>query len=226
MTLANGQRMLIALFCVFVFAAAGTASAQTVVYRVNCGGGNTTSLDAGPDWSADTTAAPSPYWVSGGNNNSFSTGAAIDMSFVPTNVPMSVIQIERYDLAPGTEMKYVFPVSPGTYEVRLYFAEIFNNACTGGAGFRQFDVSIEGAVHSSMDDIDPAGEFGCNTAFGRTIVVQADSAGDDDAGQVDLDIEFIHQIENPAVKAIEIITSDLPPVPVESQSWGTVKSRF
>ena len=45
------------------------ALADTVLYRVNVGGPALSALDAGPVWSGDTNANPSPYvnWQQSGN---------------------------------------------------------------------------------------------------------------------------------------------------------------
>src|SRR5687767_3518251 len=120
------------------------ATAPSVVYRVNAGG---PALAGSPGWSADTTAAPSPYVnAAATGNTTYSTTAAIDLSHpsVPAGTPAALFQTERYDGAAAPELQWDFPVSPGSYEVRLYLAEIYSGAQFVGA--RVFDVSIEGQL--------------------------------------------------------------------------------
>ena len=93
-------------------------------------------------------------------------------------------------------MTWAFPVDVGgTYEVRLLFAEIYNGVSE--AGDRVFDVSVDGSVPVEFDDIDPFATAGPGGAMARTAIVTTT----DDV----LDVEFLHVIENPALKGIEIL---------------------
>ena len=61
---------------------------------------------------------------------------------MPAGTPAALFQTERWDQIAGSEMQWNFPVAPGSYEVRLYFAETYANAQKVGG--RVFDVLIEG----------------------------------------------------------------------------------
>lgn len=200
-----------------------SAANPTVLYRVNTGGPLTAATDSpSPDWEQDEgsfgNAANSTYLAqssaTGGVFSQTSGSAyqgAIDMSdpSLPAGTPSALFQTERFDVAEAPEMLWQFPVTAGsTIEVRLYFAELFNGVTA--AGQRVFDVSVEGTVPPEFNDIDPFGRTGALGAFmlSHTLTVTDDV----------LDITFIHDnIENPAIKAIEIIdtgssSGNLPPV--------------
>jgi hypothetical protein len=89
-------------------------------------------------------------------------------------------------------MLWSFPVSPGRYQVRLYFAEIFSG--TQSVGARVFNVSIEGSP--VLTNYDVFAEVGGYKGVVKSFLVSSDST---------LDIEFGHVVENPAIKAIEIL---------------------
>ncbi|MEL6566878.1 MAG: putative Ig domain-containing protein [Pseudomonadota bacterium] len=198
-----------------------------VLYRVNTGGPVVTSNDDGPDWGADTgiigDAGNSPYLADApAVGTTFSN--ASDSSYpgnVQTalgdaaNVPLALFDTERGDRGAATPtLKYSFDVAsdhglaPGDeVEVRLYFAEIFagietpeNDADMDGtpAGNRVFDVAVDGTVPAAFDDIDQFASAGANTGFVRTAVVTVDADGM-------LDLEFLNGVENPSIKAIEIV---------------------
>jgi hypothetical protein len=128
-------------------------AASTVVYRVNTGGPD---VQAAPAWSADTQASPSPYVNAPESTNS--NELAIDMSdpSVPSGTPMALFQSERWDGPAAPEMQWNFPVTAGSYEVRLGFAEIYSGAQSVGA--RVFDVSIENTT--VLDNYDVFGDVG------------------------------------------------------------------
>ncbi len=185
-------------------------AASTVLYRVNTGGPLTAAADApNPDWSVDEgtfgAAQNSPYLTAAttpGGIYSQTAGSAyqgpIDVSHpsVPPGTPSSLFQTERFDAGAAPEMTWAFPVDPGTdVEVRLYFAELFNGITA--AGQRVFDVSVEGTVPASFNDIDP---FGTAGALGAIMVSHTVTVTDGT-----LNLEFIHGVENPALKAIEIV---------------------
>jgi hypothetical protein len=66
-------------------------------------------------------------------------------------------------------MEWSFPVGQtGTYEVRLYFAEMWQN--TQGVGLRTFDVIIEGAT--VLDDYDIYADVGGFTGVTKTFTVK------------------------------------------------------
>lgn len=184
-----------------------------VLFRVNAGGPSLSASDApNPDWEEDTgnidNDGNSQYLVSVSPNTSTYTQAAVsaykgpidlsDPSLVGTNVPADVFTTERYDgSAVAPPMVYEFPVASGTYEVRLYLMELFSGI--DAAGERVFDVSVEGTVPPVFDDIDA---FARNGALGAFMLAHQVFVTDGA-----LTIEFTHGVENPAVKAIEILGS-------------------
>jgi hypothetical protein len=89
-------------------------------------------------------------------------------------------------------MQWDIPVQPDNYEVRLYFAENWAGAMTNRA--RGFSIVIEGYTVSS--NLDVFASVGPNTAMMQSFTVSSDS---------NLDIDFFHITENPAIKAIEIL---------------------
>ncbi|MGH9222418.1 MAG: Kelch repeat-containing protein, partial [Acidimicrobiales bacterium] len=164
-----------------------------VVYRVNAGG---PALTGTPAWSADTVAAPSANVNAAATSNKVSsTTNPIDLTdpSVPSGTPGSMFQTERWDPAGSPELQWDFPVTPGSYQVRLYFAEIYTG--TQSVGARVFDVSIEGAV--VLNDYDIFADVGGYTGVVKTFTVSADA---------NLDIDFGHVIENPKINGIEIVS--------------------
>lgn len=160
------------------------------LYRINAGG----ALIAGtPAWQADTASAMSSF-VSSGNTSTFSTTTAISLTdpSIPAGTPMSLFQTERFDQPGGANMQWDFPVAPGNYQVRLYFSETWTGAFA--EGIRQFDVSIEGVL--VLDNYDVFADVGANAGVVKTFDVTSDGI---------LDIDFGRAVQNPSVKAIEII---------------------
>jgi hypothetical protein len=177
---------------------ASDAPTGTPGYYINAGG---PAIVGANNWQADLFSAPSPFVnAAAAATTTFSTAAAIDISHpsIPAGTPAAVFQTERWDAQSGANMQWDFPVIPGNYEVRLYFAEIF--AGTQAIGARQFDVSIEGTL--VLDNYDVYAQVGANAGIVETFSVNSDS---------NLDIDFSRVINNPSIKAIEI-------VPVEFQS--------
>jgi alkaline phosphatase D len=164
-----------------------------IVYRINTGG---PQIAGSPAWSADTTAAPSPFSnaTTGGNSAVGTSTAVINMTHpsIPAGTPMSIFQNERFDKAGVPNLLWDFPVTPGQYEVRLYFAE--TNATTSIVGGRVFDVMIEGATR--LDNYDIFAEVGRNKAMVKSFIVTSDA---------NLDIDFLRVTQNPTVTGIEIL---------------------
>ncbi|MCO6047518.1 malectin domain-containing carbohydrate-binding protein [Aeoliella sp. ICT_H6.2] len=160
------------------------------LYRINAGG---SELAASPVWQADTGASPASYLVDG-NTAVSSTGNTIDTSSpsIPAGTPMELFQTERFDKAGPGNMEWDFPVTPGDYEVRLYFAETWSGAFS--TGVRAFDVSIEGAL--ALDNYDVFAAAGPLTGIVESFTVTSDSV---------LDIDFGRVSQNPSIKGIEII---------------------
>jgi len=180
-----------------------------VVYRVNAGGSEVAATDGGPAWSADTGSTPSQYVNADGDNglNTYSTGDTIALDdSVPSSTPASVFQTERYDVdtdgstADDTEMQWSFPAESGeTYEVRLYFAEIFLDSSNVDAqGPRTFDVVVEG--ETELDDYNLYQQYGHDVG----VVESFEVTPSDDA----IDVAFLHEQENPKISAIEVVAVD------------------
>jgi len=92
-------------------------------------------------------------------------------------------------------LQYAFPVSAGNYEVNLYLGNSYGG--TSQPGQRVFDVSVEGVVPATYNNIDPVARFG-NLSGGRLSYVTPVNDGE-------LNIEFLHGIENPLINGIEIV---------------------
>src|SRR5436309_12259444 len=146
---------------------AAAAAAPVVVYRVNAGG---PALSGTPGWTADTTAAPSPYVNAAATGNTiYSTTTAIDMSdaSIPAGTPAALFQSERWDGPSVPEMQWNFSVTPGAYAVRLYFAELYSSAQTVGGPV--FHVAIEG--NPVLTNFDVYAAVGANKALMKSFQV-------------------------------------------------------
>jgi len=167
-----------------------------VVFRVNAGGDQVTGV---PNWETDTAAVPSSFsnGATGNSTRTFSTTSAIDLSdlSIPAGTPMELFQTERSDKPGQPNLEWDFPVTPGNYEVRLYFSEIWSGAFADGV--RVFDVAIEGVT--LLDNLDVFAEVGANAGLVKTFTVASDG---------NLDIDFLRETQNPAIKAIEILTAE------------------
>ena len=171
----------------------------TALYRVNAGG---PQVNSSPNWLADTDAIPSIY-------SNFATSStftervsqSIDLSdpSIPVGTPAELFQTERWDEPILDDMKWDFPVTPGNYQVRLYFAETYSQ--NQEAGKRIFDVAIENKL--VLDDFDIYSEVGGFKGIVKTFTIASDS---------NIDIDFTREVEHCTVQAIEIIPVTAPPV--------------
>ncbi|RLM95295.1 malectin domain-containing carbohydrate-binding protein [Haloarcula sp. Atlit-7R] len=177
-----------------------------VVYRVNAGGAAVAATDGGPAWSGDTGDSPSQYVNADGDNGlaTYSTTDTVTLEeSVPSSTPATVFQTERYDVntsgsaADDTEMQWSFDAEQGaTYEVRLYFAEIFLNTSNVDAqGPRTFDVAVEG--ETKLNDYDLYQQHGHDVGTMAAYEVTPDDGA--------IGVAFLHEQENPKVSAIEVV---------------------
>jgi hypothetical protein len=190
------------------FQVVAPSACEEVLFRVNNGGVQTAAGDAStPDWGEDTQANPSPF-VTLGSNNTFTTGTAIDMthpSLVGTGITQAILQSERWVNTTPPGMQWNFPVAPGSeIQIKLFFAELFVN----NPGERVFDVSVEGVVPPAFDNIDPIALAGAK--FKGVMVSHNLTVNDNN-----LDLDFIHVVQNPAIKAIEVCLVSEPPPPCD-----------
>jgi hypothetical protein len=163
--------------------------------RINAGGAAQTV--SGTTWSGCQTGNCQGY-VTGGFV--FTQSPMPVVSGVPANMNQALFQTEWTGGQFGTNpvavgavaFRYNIPVPNGNYTVRLHFAELNKLA----AGQRTFDVDIEGTRRLDKFDIFLAAG-GANRAIVREF---ATTIAD---GNVSID--FIRQVENAKVNAIEII---------------------
>ncbi|MEO1296329.1 MAG: malectin domain-containing carbohydrate-binding protein, partial [Cyanobacteria bacterium J06636_16] len=168
----------------------------TVLYRVNAGGAAIAATDGGPTWTADTAINNSSFLSDPGDNKTASFPAVEPGATVPATVPGAIFDTERWDSPGGNEMQWAFDVpTAGSYEVRLYVGNGFGG--TSQPGKRVYDVEIEGTVPSNLNNLDLSAQFGSNVgALVSNTVTVTDGT---------LNLEFIHDVENPLINGIEII---------------------
>jgi hypothetical protein len=147
--------------------------------RVNAGGGAYTDSN-GDVWSADL-----------GYNTGDKSSSSVAISGTEDDV---LFQAQRWDDKAGEELKYSFDVPDGSYVVNLYFAEVYTKVLSQGG--RVFDVLLEGYNVERNFDIYSAA--GANAAHMRSYEVTVVD------GQ--LNIEFLHGVENPTISAIEVLS--------------------
>ncbi len=176
------------------FDAAGNASAPATatgspqalgpaLYRVNCGKLDGSYTDgSGIVWSQDN------YF---NTNNTSTSSSTVTVS--GTTAP-DIYRTQRFkNRTSSTPLKYQFPVSNGSYELRLHFAEVWTGAT--GPGIRVFDVLVEGAV--ALNDFDIFAEAGGrDRALVKTLPVTVSD------GMLTIDFNVV--VQNPQVSAIEI----------------------
>ena len=170
---------------------AGVTTAECGGAKVDCAG-QTWNADFGYNQSGSAFACD----LNGG-------GEACVISGIPAlfgcvdETTMDLFQCEHWDLPSGQELSYSFTVPNGQYLVNLFFANAYSG--TTAPGDRLFDISVEGQmVYGNFDQVAAAG--GDATAIVRSAL----------ANVVDghLNIAFGHEVENPAVKAIEVLRAD------------------
>jgi uncharacterized protein YfcZ (UPF0381/DUF406 family) len=106
-----------------------------------------------------------------------------------------LFQCEHSDAPAAPELAYSFTLPNGRYVVNLFFANTFTG--TTGVGSRVFDIRIEGtALYSNFDQVAAAGAS-AKAVVRSAIVNVVDGNG--------LQIDFVHHVENPALKAIEVL---------------------
>ena len=174
----------------------GEETPDTILYRVNAGGGEVAAIDGDIAWSADTVNNNSPFLSNPGSNNSASFPIVSPGANVPVNIPDAIFNTERWEQVGGSEMEWAFDVSEsGLYEVRLYMGNGFSG--TNDPGERIFDVAIEGSIPANLDDIDLSSQFGHQVGgvISNTVTVTDGT----------LNIEFIHGVQNPLINGIEIV---------------------
>jgi hypothetical protein len=149
------------------------------VLRVNAGGGAYTD-NSGNVWSADT---------------GYNTGRTAQMSGdIAGTTDDLLYQVIRWDDSSEPELQYRFAVPAGSYTVNLHFNETWKGAMSPGK--RVFDVKMEGGL--VLDDVDIYSQAGGGgTALMLSVPV--------DVVDGELNIEFIHQVDNPSVSAIEVV---------------------
>ena len=172
---------------------------DTTLFRVNAGGPLIAATDGGPDWLADTSTNNSDFLLDPGSNSTFSVPAVEPGPTVPSSVPGAIFDTERFDQVGGSNLQYAFDVpATGDYEVRLYLANGFLG--TSAPGQRVFDVAVEGSVPSNLNDVDLSAQFGSRIGGVISNVVTVDDGT--------LNVEFLHEVQNPLINGIEIIQLD------------------
>lgn len=112
-----------------------------------------------------------------------------------------LFRCEHWDPPALPDLAYSFEVPDGTYVVNLFFANIYPGTATVGS--RVMDIIIEDEMaHAGFDQVAAAGGA-TQTAVVRSAVVTVD---DGNGLQIVLD----HVVENPAVKAIEVLAVTVP----------------
>ncbi|GMW02599.1 MAG: hypothetical protein AMXMBFR84_37350 [Candidatus Hydrogenedentota bacterium] len=156
-------------------------------YRINTGGGAYVDSQ-GKTWTSDAT-----YVYTG---NAYDAGNIA----ISDTVDDKLYQSERWSPSAQFPMVYEFPVVPGTYLVRLHFAEVYSG--TQAVGARVFDVHAEGV--NVLDNYDIFASVGGFRADVEEIGVTVQDGA--------LELAFHHVKNNPKISAIEIYPAATGPV--------------
>jgi hypothetical protein len=147
--------------------------------RVNAGGGDYVDV-AGRTWVADAASTGGTVYT---NTNDIIAG---------TN-DQELFQTEMWADTDAGPFFYSFVVPPGTFTVRMYFAEIYNTWCN--VGNRVFNVAINGS--QVLGNFDIFAEVGCTTAVTKQFSVTTVT------GNIQIDFTNVGS-GHPKINAIEI----------------------
>lgn len=158
----------------------------TANYRVNSGGSAVTIN--GKSWAADNKYAHD-------NLEPYKNSGLKEIAGTDEDVLYLDEQSSNGDKKP---FRYEFPVSNGTYYVRLHFAELFwgapGSGFLSGAGSRVFSVKLENQY--KLVNFDPTAEVGGATAVVKNIPVTVSDGK--------LNIDFSAVANRPMVCAVEV----------------------
>jgi hypothetical protein len=126
-----------------------------------------------------------------------------------------LFQCEHFDKTVSVdELIYDFDLPNGEYLINFFFANTFTG--TEQVGERVFDISIESALaYDDFDQVVAAGGSGI-AVIRSAIATVVDGNG--------LQIEFIHGVADPALKAIEILAGPLGPTTTTTTTSTTTTS--
>jgi Malectin domain len=182
---------------VFLLGQPASVTSGHWVARVNAAGPTLLAGDNGPDWAADTDAAPSAYH--GGNTIAAGWG---DLPItrganLPASTPTGLFSTERWSPNDSPAMAWDFPAPSGhQLTVRLYFSNGYSG--TEQVGQRTFDVKLDNTV--VLDNYDIVADAGDQTGTMKEFTITSDG---------NVDIDFGHRTENPLINGIEIIDNDV-----------------
>ncbi|MEX0275483.1 MAG: malectin domain-containing carbohydrate-binding protein, partial [Flavobacteriaceae bacterium] len=179
--------------------------------RINIGGPLITASDGGLDWVANASNgsfSTSVYSVNTGFNVNVATippyvnrDASIP-GYIDETTYNAIFAQERYDVAHSPEMEYVIPVPNDDYLVNIYVGNSYS--FTDEVGDRVFDIALEGNI--VKDNLDLIAEFGHQVGGMLSFPVTVSDGA--------LNIQFLHEIENPIANAIEILEAELTHMPI------------
>jgi len=161
------------------------AAAGKLVLRVNCAADKEYTDETGAKW------LPDQVWKEGAPYGAVEGQTILreGLKITGTKAP-EVYLTERYSMK-----AYRFDVPPGTYAVRLHFAETFPGIVQDGP--RVFTVAIQGKpVLTDLDVMKAAG------GFGKPLVKEFKGVKVTDGK---LMIEFTPKTQNPEINGIEVI---------------------
>ncbi|MEX2512321.1 MAG: LamG-like jellyroll fold domain-containing protein [Cyclobacteriaceae bacterium] len=173
--------------------------AEQILYRVNAGGGAVSGEGTSPNWKENTTDGVydgDGYSVNLGTSKStvfnYEDRHSSIPSYINNNTFTGIFEKARENSS-SENMIYSIPVTNGDYNVNLYFGNGTNESSSTGA--RVFDVQMENEL--VLDNLDLVERFGHGAAGMEKIPVNVTDGV--------LNIEFVKQIGNPMVHAIEIL---------------------
>ncbi|MDT0646275.1 malectin domain-containing carbohydrate-binding protein [Zunongwangia sp. F260] len=173
------------------------------VLRINAGGTLVVASDEGPDWQANNSGAVSTdFFFNTGNPYSTNFSYANRHSSIPEYIDQSTFNAifanERWDGGANPEMEVAIPLPNGIYTVRLFMGDA--NRSTNTPGRRVFDVLLEDSV--MVENLDLVRDFGS----GKGAMIEFETEVTDGT----LNISWAHEVQNPLINAIEILTIDKP----------------
>ncbi len=177
-------------------------------WRINAGGYAQTV--GGTTWSVCRDVSSCKGWVSGGKRYIHNPAPSISGVVAPANAALYQTEWTGDPAANvpagGVAFSFNLPVVNGVYTIRLHFAENYQNA----AGARTFDVNLEGGATELADFDVYAAAGGKNTAMMREFPI---TVSDGVAS-----IDFVRQVQQPFVNAIEVLPAANPSQPTSTPS--------